>query len=125
MTYYAFSLSDILRFDEAVANNMTMSEKLQNIAVTALGGFLLVFAVLTLIFLLLKVFSLFCTQKKTEEKPIEAEEIIAHEPVMIPVVEPESDDGELIAAITAAITAFRSESGEKTTGFRVVSFRKR
>ena len=125
MTYYAFSLSDILKFDEAVANNMTMSEKLQNIAVTALGGFLLVFTVLTLIFLLLKVFSLFFTQKKTEEKPIEAEEIIAHEPVMIPVVEPESDDGELIAAITAAITAFRSESVEKTTGFRVVSFRKR
>lgn len=125
MTYYAFSLSDILKFDEAVANNMTMSEKLQNIAVTALGGFLLVFAVLTLIFLLLKVFSLFFTQKKTEEKPIEAEEIIAHEPVTFPVVEPESDDGELIAAITAAITAFRSESGEKTTGFRVVSFRKR
>ena len=42
MTYFAFSLSDILKFDETVANNMTMSEKLQNIAVTALGGFALV-----------------------------------------------------------------------------------
>ena len=34
-----------------------------------------------------------------------------------------SDDGALIAAITAAITAARAEEGN-TTGFRVVSFRR-
>ena len=35
----------------------------------------------------------------------------------------ETDDGAIVAAITAAITAARDEEGQ-TTGFRVVSFRR-
>ena len=125
MTYFAFSLSDILKFDETVANNMTMSEKLQNIAVTALGGFALVFVVLALIFIVLKLFSVVFSSKKEEAK---APEAVSAPAVVVNEELPEEtvcDDGELVAAITAAICAFRSENGEKTGGFRVVSFRKK
>ena len=45
---------------------------------------------------------------------------VAPEPL---AVEESADDGALIAAITAAITAARAEEGN-TTGFRVVSFRR-
>ena len=125
MTYYAFSLSDILKFDESVSNTMNYGDKFESIAVTALGGFALVFVVLALIFFVLKLFSVFFAQKKEPEK--------TPEPVPAPAVSvaeelPEEtvcDDGELVAAITAAICAFRSENGEKTGGFRVVSFRKK
>lgn len=36
-----------------------------------------------------------------------------------------SDDGEVVAAIIAAITAARSESAQAPAGFRVVSFRRK
>ena len=38
---------------------------------------------------------------------------------------PVSDDGALIAAITAAIEAYRAEEGSANTAFRVVSFKRK
>ena len=123
MNYYAFSLSDILNFDKAVANDMTMGEKLENILTTAVGGFTLVFVVLATIWGILELFSLFFTKKKVKAPKIEEKQEIT--PVPVPIKEETHDDTELIAVITAAVTAFRS-SEEKTTGsFKVVSFRKK
>ena len=126
MTYYAFSLSDLLNFDKAVANDMTMAEKLENILTTAVGGFILVFVVLALIWGLLELFSLLFTKKKAEnEKKSEAPAPAVEPAPVIEASEPESDDLELVAVITAAISAYRSAEGESPKGFRVVSFRKK
>ena len=56
---------------------------------------------------------------KTEVAPSAAEEPTAAPEELVPA----SDDGAVIAAITAAIMAARAEEGV-TTGFRVVSFRR-
>jgi len=100
---------------------------------TFLLGMLTVFAVLSILWGCLEIFRyVFYTipeRKKAEEngeQPVSA-------PVAPVVAEPEpvvySDDGEVVAAIIAAITAMRNEeaaeSGVAPTAFRVVSFRKR
>ena len=64
MNLFAFSLSDLLNFDKAVSNDMTMGQKLENILTTAVGGFVLVFVVLALIWGLLELFSVFFSKKK-------------------------------------------------------------
>ena len=123
MTYYAFSLSDLLNFDKAVSNDMSMSEKLENILTTAVGGFVLVFVSLALIWGLLELFSVLFTKKKTvkpQNKP--APEI---QPEIVAPAEESADETELVAVITAAITAYRSAEGASSAGFRVVSFRKK
>jgi sodium pump decarboxylase gamma subunit len=128
MTYYAFSLSDLLNFDKAVANDMTMGEKLENILTTAVGGFILVFVVLALIWGLLELFSVVFVKKKTD-KPKTEPIPVAQPEIVLPAedaADEPADETELVAVITAAITAYRSAEGATTsTGFRVVSFRKK
>ena len=123
MNLFAFSLSDLLNFDKAVSNDMTMGQKLENILTTAVGGFVLVFAILALIWGLLELFSVLFTKKKTEKPQNEpAPEI---QPEIVAPAEESADETELVAVITAAITAYRSAEGAPSAGFRVVSFRKK
>ncbi len=123
MNYYAFSLSDILNFDKAVSNDMTLGEKLENILTTAVGGFILVFVVLALIWAILELFSLIFAKKKVKAPKIEEKHEIP--PVIASVKEEAHDDTELIAVITAAVTAFRSSEEKNNGSFKVVSFRKK
>lgn len=94
-------------------------------------GVLTVFSVLAILWGCLEIFRYFFytlpqreAQGEAAEAPATAEENI--EPVY---VAPVSDDGEVVAAIIAAITAMRdeeaAESGVAPGAFRVVSFRKR
>lgn len=65
------------------------------------------------------------TGKKSAEKKPETVPTQAAEPVVEAAPTAAADDGVLIAAITAAIEAYRSETGCANTGFRVVSFRQK
>ena len=123
MNLFAFSLSDLLNFDKAVSNDMTMGQKLENILTTAVGGYVLVFAILALIWGLLELFSVFFSKKK--EKPKNEAAIISEPTITETVKEEATDEAELVAAITAAITAYRSTEEASGTAFKVVSFRKK
>ena len=97
---------------------------------TAILGILAVFAVLSILWGCLEIFKyVFYTlperKKSMENKnPIEAA-IMADEKASEAEVAC-ADDGEIVAAIIAAITAARTEEGASApAGFRVVSFRKR
>lgn len=129
MPYMSFSLSELLNFDPKIANDMSLSEKLENILTTAVGGYLLVFVVLALIWMLLEIFGKLISGKKPKEEKASVSEPVP-EPAPEPVTEVieeapsyyEEDELEIIAAITAAISAY----DDKPVGsFRVVSFRKK
>lgn len=104
---------------------------------TALLGMITVFVVLALIWGFLELFRyvFYTIPKKREDAESEtdgngAEKSGTSENVTEFTAQdlPEeyfSDEGEVVAAIIAAITAARSENSESPRGFRVVSFRKR
>lgn len=105
----------------------TVGEK----ATTALQVFLLglgtVFVVLIILYIVItlmgKIFYHDDKKKATKEAaPEPAAEAVALENA---VPEQETDDGELVAVITAAIAAFsEAGGGESVPGFRVVSFKR-
>ena len=95
---------------------------------TLLIGMLAVFAILGIIFVVLQIMrAVFKNNaikakkaRKAEEAPAKAEAI-----PQAPVAEetaPATDDGAIVAAIVAAISAY---TGKAPEGFRVVSFKKR
>ena len=99
----------------------------------SLFGFAIVFGVLALLMVIIvifgKVFGAAETKpaKKTEDKQAaKKEEPKAQQPAVADVqtVAPVADSNGIVAAIIAAITAFRGANGE-VGGFRVVSFKKR
>jgi sodium pump decarboxylase gamma subunit len=111
-----------------VAGEGTWAEKLETILTTAVGGFLLVFLVLAIIWLLLEIIGKAFT-KGTVKTPLAEEEKealpIAYEPpAPAPVAAPTSasSDEEIVAAIMAAISVY---TGKPMSRFRVVSFRKK
>lgn len=108
-------------------------ERLELAGQVVLIGLGMVFAVLALLWGILAIFGKVMTrQKKQTDEPAPASEAPAEETV--PAVgesEPavaETDDGELIAVITAAVAAtIQSDevlSSRFASGFRVVSFKK-
>ena len=95
----------------------------------SLFGFAVVFGVLAVIMLVVLAFGMIfgaktpkakAPEKKVEKKPEPKVEAPASPVVSAPV----TDNGGIVAAIMAAISAFRGANGE-TGGFRVVSFKKR
>ena len=96
---------------------------------TLLLGMVLVFAVLAIIFFALQIMRAVFTKKsvkaqkaaKAEEsaKPTEQPVAVAEEEIPAEAV---ADDGAIVAAIIAAISA---HTGKAPEGFRVVSFKKR
>ena len=94
---------------------------------TAILGIATVFVVLALIWGCLEIFKyVFYTTPQKSKKSAPAPVV---EEAPAEVYEEADDDGEIVAAIIAAITAMRADEasaqGTKSTGFRVVSFRKR
>ena len=111
-----------LNFSKEVASDLTLSEKLSSILTTGVGGYLLVFVVLALIWFILAILGKFFDRKANSTTVTETAPVTpapAPEPVS---ASPVSDDGETVAAIVAAISAY---SGKPASGFRVVSFRKK
>ncbi len=122
-TYMSF-----LNFSDEVSSTLSNSEKLETILTTGVGGYLLVFVVLALIWIILALFGkLFVHRQETEtnEEPIGNPVTEAPAPVVQTVTEapaPVGDDPAVIAAIVAAISAYTEKP---PVGFRVVSFRKK
>ncbi len=102
----------------------------------SLFGFGIVFGVLVLIWGILALFKVFfytipnakknpAPKVKAEPKP-EIKAAPVAEVTAAPVVQASSNDGEIVAAIIAAIESYRAASGFTAPGgFRVVSFKKR
>ena len=69
---------------------------------------------------------IFAGKGKSGEAKKEAPKPAPEKTVSAPVVQAVEDDGAVIAAITAAISAMLAESGDATYqgGFRVVSFKR-
>lgn len=98
----------------------------------AVLGILIVFAVMILLFLVLKIATAIISgsvgskESKAEEKASSApvpSSAPAPAAVPTPAAAP-TNDGELIAAITAAISMMLEAEGKDPRGFRVVSFRR-
>lgn len=110
-----------LNFSDKVANHQTLSEKLTSILTTGIGGYILVFVVLALIWFLLAMIGKFFDRKQ-EKKTVTV--VTTPVPATIPEqkTEPKTDDAATVAAIVAAISAY---SGKSASEFKVVSFRKK
>jgi sodium pump decarboxylase gamma subunit len=113
-----------LAIHEPITKNVsTFIEALKTGSTTAVLGMIIVFAVLAVIFVALVIMRKVLTKKPTA--PAKAEE---NTPAPAPVAEEEeptvaeADDGAIVAAIIAAISA---HTGKPMTSFRVVSFKRR
>ena len=110
-----------LNFSKEVASDLTLSEKLNQILTTGIGGYILVFAVLALIWFILALFGKLFDRKPKIKK---VETVAAPKAEAIPNVPApiEQDEKPIVAAIVAAISAYE---GKPTSSFKVVSFRKK
>ncbi len=104
----------------------SLSEKLSTGGMVLLLGMATVFAVLAILWLILALFNVIFGKKQPKAKKAPAPKPIpAPAPVPAPALaQPVSDDGALIAAITAAIAAYTADDADFAGGFRVVSFRR-
>ena len=100
------------------------AETLQMMWQTPLLGMGMIFAILSLLWLVLAMFKLIFArpEKKKKAAPVAAPAPVVEEPV----VEEASNDDELVAVITAAVAAYmaQEEPDAAPNGFRVVSFRR-
>ncbi len=117
----------------ATSKNLPVGEALGYGLPLSLFGFCVVFFVLALLWGILTLFKLFFYTIPNNKKnsgssaPVNnssVQKIEMNGGAAAAVLEPSFADSEIIAAITAAIEAFRSQSGS-VGGFRVVSFKKR
>ncbi|MEE0969771.1 MAG: OadG family protein [Clostridia bacterium] len=106
---------------EQLTTTMNFADRISYALQKSLIGMIIVFGVLAIIWLVLSLFKFVFYKdpnKKTEE--IKAAETPAETVVFTPTV---NNDGEIVAAIIAAISAMRNEAGV-ADGFRVVSFKR-
>ena len=102
----------------------TMNDKVMFALENSLLGVIIVFAVLALLSLVVKLVASILSPK---EKKAPAEKASAPTPTPAPAPTPAaatSDDSEIVAAITAAISLVLESEGKDPNGFRVVSFRR-
>ena len=114
------------------ASGMGLSEKLALSGEMLLRGMGTVFLVLAILWGIIALFSVFAgtAEKKPAPAPkpqapakkAETKPAPAPAPTPAPV---QTDDGALIAAITAAIEAYRAEEGLSGLPYRVVSFKRK
>lgn len=110
---------------ERLTTSMELSDRIGYALQRTLIGLIIVFGVLAVIWLVLSLFKVIFYKdpaKKTEEKKPEPKVTAAPAPAPV-TPQPVKDDGAVIAAIVAAISAMRNEEGI-TDGFRVVSFKR-
>lgn len=107
------------------ASDLGFNERASKAGIVTLQGMLTIFLVLSILWAAIEVMHRVLHKDKKETKkesaPVAAPAPVAT-PAPAPVVEAQ-DDGAIVAAITAAIMAMRSENGE-SSAFRVVSFKR-
>ena len=108
-------------------NSMAYSERLELASRVTVIGLLTVFSVLAILMLSLLVFQFFSytlPQKKKKKKENSAVTVPTEETAE--EVDVSEDNGELVAAITAAVICYRSEEPEtEHLPFRVVSLKRK
>lgn len=97
-------------------------ERASTAGIVTLQGMLTIFLVLSILWGAIEIMHRVLHKDKKETKK-ESAPAAAPAPVVTPTPVEVQDDGAIIAAITAAIMAMRSESGE-SSAFRVVSFKR-
>ena len=97
-------------------------ERASTAGIVTLQGMLTIFLVLSILWGAIEIMHRVLHKDKKETKK-ESAPVAAPAPVVTPAPVEVQDDGAIIAAITAAIMAMRSESGEGSA-FRVVSFKR-
>ena len=85
-------------------------------------GFATVFFILALLWGFLSILKIFFYTIPESKKQKSAKETANN---VLPVKEDESDGGELVSAIIAAVSEFRRAHGEGNIPFKVVSFKRR
>ena len=109
---------------EISTKSMDLSGRIAYALERSLIGILIVFGVLAVIWITLSLFKVvFYKDPNKKTKSVKAEEKAVVETATELIGEPSSDDGAIVAAIIAAISAMRNEEGI-TGGFRVVSFKR-
>ena len=117
MTVNPIFLADAFAYNEP----MNIADAIPFGVQTALLGMGVVFAVLIILWAVLSVFKLVFYKGNKEEKASDTAPVQA-KPQPEPIsVQPQSDDAELVAAITAAIALVMDKP---QTSFRVVSFKR-
>ena len=99
------------------AGTLGFGERASTAGIVTLQGMLTIFLVLSILWGAIEIMHRVLHKDKKETKK---ESAPAAAPVVTPAPVEVQDDGAIIAAITAAIMAMRSESGE-SSAFRVVS----
>ena len=102
------------------AGTLGFGERASTAGIVTLQGMLTIFLVLSILWGAIEIMHRVLHKDKKETKK---ESAPAAAPVVTPAPVEVQDDGAIIAAITAAIMAMRSESGE-SSAFRVVSFKR-
>ena len=97
-------------------------ERASTAGIVTLQGMLTIFLVLSILWGAIEIMHRVLHKDKKETKK-ESAPAAAPAPVVTPAPVEVQDDGAIIAAITAAIMAMHSESGE-SSAFRVVSFKR-
>lgn len=110
------------------ANGMSLSERSKEALAMVVMGMVMVFLVLAIIMIVLMIMErVFATKASADEaKKTETVPVSRVETPVAPVAVSAKDDGAVIAAITAAISAMLAEEngGSYRGGFRVVSFKR-
>lgn len=117
-------------FVALTANGRSLAENAKEAGTVTLLGMVAIFAVLALLWLVIEILHRVLSEKKEEPvqktAPAPTVEKKSAAPAPTAPAEPAvstADDGALIAAITAAISAAMADEGY-TGGFRVVSFKR-
>ena len=108
-------------------SSLTMDQKFALSGEMLLKGLGTVFMVLLILWGILSLFGVFfgTKQKKPAPAPKQAPKAEPVQAESVPAAPAVSDDGAIIAAITAAIEAYRAAEGTGTLPFRVVSFKRK
>ena len=106
-----------------VAAEMPLPERVSYAGTVTLLGMLVIFSVLSIVWLAIVLMR--TVLNRSDKAPVQHESHVAPVPATVtppPAQKPVTDDGAVLAAITAAI-AVVWESENPNTGFRVVSYR--
>ena len=107
---------------------LSFVDKLKEAVPTVILGMAMVFAVLSILWVVLAIFKLVFVGKtpapKAEKKV--AVEVKTETPAPVVVAPAQTDDGQLVAILTAAVAAYMADEGIEAPvgGFRVVSFKR-
>ena len=109
-----------------LSDSLPWGDRLNFMGVGVLLGMVVIFAVLSLLWIILEISGKIASGGKSAAKAAPAP-APAPTPAPAPVAPVQTDDAAIVAAITAALTVYMEAEGAKNSsvnGFRVVSFKK-